>query len=254
MKTRVETRRGWRVVAAAGLGVGLLAYGCGMDGVAVPPMTGPAEMNLTLRLTVNPDVLTADGQSTAMVRAEARGPNGPLSGVDVLFGLADEDGSWADLGTLSVNRRTTDGSGIAEITYFAPQRTDATANQTIQIRARPVLNDANAAYWKYVRLELRSPEPKMFPQNPGNKPPTCSFTFEAPNGLRVGADILMQDTSSDSDGTVVRYMWSFGDDTDPEYFPDVNHAYRAPGNYTVTHKVVDDDGGEGICTKAFPIS
>ncbi|HEX3737350.1 MAG TPA: beta-propeller fold lactonase family protein [Solirubrobacterales bacterium] len=47
--------------------------------------------------------------------------------------------------------------------------------------------------------------------------------------------------STDPDGTVVRYDWSFGDRTSaPDAGPQPTHTYATPGDYTVTLTVTDD--------------
>src|SRR5688572_23501370 len=79
----------------------LAIAGCGMDEVEIPDFDGPSELAESLRLTVSPDVITADGFSTAVIEAEFRGPNGqPLGSRDVFFALADESGRFADIGSL----------------------------------------------------------------------------------------------------------------------------------------------------------
>jgi PKD repeat protein len=156
---------------------------------------------------------------------------------------------FADIGTLTSNRAISGGNGIAQVIYRAPPRTDATGNQTIVVSARPVGNDANGQVYRTVRLELRSAEPKLFPPDPTNNPPTCQFTYEVPDGPFVGRGILLQDTSFDPDpgNTIIRYFWDFGDGHRDDK-PDVVHIYGAPGVYTVTHRVTDNRGADDDCT------
>jgi hypothetical protein len=215
---------------------------------------------VAFKLTINPDILTADGMSTALVQAEVFDKNGqPLAGVDIYFAIAADTvvapggGLFADIGSLTSNRAATDGSGRAQVVYRAPARTDATANQTIVVSARPVGGDANGQVYRTVRLELRSAEPRLFPEVPGNMDPTCSFTRESPDGDFVGNAILFQSTSSDEDGFIVRYQWDFGDGTRDDK-PDVVHIYRTAGAYTVNHKVTDNLGGDDLCSFSFTIS
>jgi len=256
--TRKDSKALWggRLWVAAGVGLLVFYTGCGLDKVEIPDLEGPSELGLSLRLTVTPDVVTADGFSTAFVQAEVHDENGrPLGNRDIFFAIADESGRFADIGTLfdlAGNRLgateaiiRTNGQGLAQLIYRTPPRTDATANQTILVGARPVGTDANGAVYRSVRLELRSAEPRLFPQVPGNVAPTCTFIVEAPDGFRAGRSILFQTTASDIDGTIVRYEWFFGDGTNVDYHPDTNHVFRFPGTYTVTHKCTDDDGGQG---------
>jgi PKD domain-containing protein len=274
MLGRIRTAR-----AAACLGVGLtLAMGgCGLDNVDVPDLDGPSTFGQALSLSVSPDVVTADGFSSALVSAELRDQDGrEVSGKDVFFAIADESGRFADIGTLfDLNGNQlgapeaiirTNSSGVARVVYRTPPRTDATANQSILISARPVGTDFNGAFYRTVRLELRSAEPLSFPQVPScldpaappkpfcNDAPACAFVVEAPDGFRAGRTILFQSTGGDVDGTIIRFEWFFGDGTGPDYFPQTVHVFAFPGSYTVTLKVTDDDGGQKACSTSVTVN
>ncbi len=246
MISRVKKLRNVLPVAATGLAV--LALGCGLKSVDVPPVSGPSELGLSLKLTANPDILYADGTSQASITVEARGPDGQLlAGRDIFFDIADESGSFAAIGSLNTNRVATGSNGAAQVTYTAPARTDITANTFVSVVARPVGNDATGQIYRQVLIELRSAETKLFPPNPNNKPPTCNYAVQAPSGFLSGRDILFQDTSSDPDGVIVRYEWDFGDGSDREDKPDVNHAF-ASGTYDVIHIVTDNNGAQTACS------
>jgi hypothetical protein len=234
-----------RVVGGA-LAALVLAGGCGLDEVDVPiEFDGPSELGLSLTLRAEPDIIVADGFSTVAVRAELRNQNGqPVTGRDIFFQLSDSSGRFADIGSLSETTVRTNGQGFAQTIYRAPARTDATANQTILVTARPIGNDAAGAVYKSVGIELRSAEPRLFPGDPDNEDPNCSFILEAPNGFRTNVAILFQTTASDADGVIVRYEWDFGDGT-REDSPDTAKVYRDPGTYTVIHVCTDNDGGQG---------
>jgi hypothetical protein len=249
----------------------LLMGGCGLDNVEVPDLDGPSTFGQAMQLTVTPDVVTADGFTTAFVQAELRDENGRLvANKDVFFAIADELGRFADIGTLfdlagnqlgapeAIIR--TNGQGLAQLIYRTPPRTDATANQSILISARPVGTNFNGAFYRTVRLELRSAEPHSFPQVPTcgvpgapaspfcNRAPKCQFVVEAPDGFRAGRTILFQDSSFDLEGgTIIRFEWFFGDGTSPVYFPQTAHVFRFPGAYLVNHIVTDDDGAQDAC-------
>lgn len=254
-----------RAAACVALGLTLALAGCGLDDVDVPDLDGPSTFGQALLLTVTPDVITADGFSTAFVQAELRDQNGrTLADRDIFFATADNLGRPADIGLffdLNGNRLgateaiiRTNGSGVAQLIYLAPPRTDATANQSILITARPVGTDFNGAFYRSVRLELRSAEPRIFPQVPpctaqgAPDPPFCNFPpvpgiiVETPDGFKAGVPILFQASCTDVDGVIVRYEWFFGDGTNPVYFPDTNHVFKFPGTYTVSLRCTDDDG------------
>ena len=71
---------------------------------------------------------------------------------------------------------------------------------------------------------------------PENSPPTADFSFTT-SGLTVD----FTDLSSDSDGSVVAWKWSFGDGaSSTDKSP--SHTYAESGTYTVMLTVTDDNG------------
>jgi len=71
----------------------------------------------------------------------------------------------------------------------------------------------------------------------GNTAPTASFTFSC-SGLECSFD---GSASSDPDGTIVGYAWSFGDGGSASG-AQVTHTYGGDGTFNVTLTVTDDDG------------
>lgn len=275
-----------RLAAAAGLGMLLVHASCGLDHVDVPPLTGPAETGVSIQLAANPDVLTADGFSTSLIVATVRGPNGePLTGRAILFAIqSGAGGGFADIGTLYDTSQSTrlraaeatiatNASGVAQAVYQAPARTDATADQSVLVAARPLGTDFSNTLYHTVRIELKSAEPKLFPGPPvaGNNPPVCNFVVEAPIGdatctgagkdstctIKIGAQVLFQDASSDPDtptgDRIVRYEWFFGDGTGVNYDIDQNHVFRSAGSFTVTHRVTDSFGAAAACSATINV-
>jgi hypothetical protein len=252
----------------AGIGLVVAYAGCGFDGVEVPELIGPSEQGTSVSLTASPDVMVADGFSTSLVTATVRDQNGqPAAGRDIFFAISDASGLFADIGSLrslttGVDVGTglqvrTNAQGVAAVIYEAPARTDATANQLVRVSARPLGTDATSALYRTVAIELRSAEARLFPQNPaGNKPPTCGFAVQTTGKgvctgpltctVQINTSVLFQSTSFDSDGTIVRYFWSFGNGKTADH-PDVSTSYSIPGTYLVTHVVTDNNGGQSGC-------
>jgi PKD repeat protein len=85
---------------------------------------------------------------------------------------------------------------------------------------------------------------------PVNQAPTASFTVNQ-TGLQVTVN---GSASSDPDGNIVSYSWNFGDGgTDTGATP-LPHTYAAPGPYTITLTVVDDDGAPGVAQQNINVS
>jgi PKD repeat protein len=235
-------------VAALAVAVGLA--GCGLDEVKIPELSGPSVLGQSLRLTASPDVLVADGFSTSAVQIRLLGPDGqPIGGRAVTLLLADDVGNIASIGTLSADIAITNASGLAQVIYTAPQRTDNTANRSILVAARLIADDANGQTYNTVRIELRSAEPRFFPEVPGNLAPNCDFNVEpGPGGAFPGNQVLFKSLASDDDGYILRYEWDFGDGGTSDK-PDVNHAFGFAGTYSVHHVVTDNVGAQSACSR-----
>ncbi len=235
-------------IAATGV-VALLAMGgCNTKKVTVPGLSGPSELGLSVKSDAFPDILTADGASTSAVQVTVRDQNGqPKAGQAISFAVADDTGTVADIGVLSAYTAVTGPDGTAQVVYTAPYRTDFTANGAVQIVVRPIGSDFNGQVDRYIRIELRSAEGRLFPPLDGNTPPTCSFNIETPFGMKTGQSIIFSTTASDAEGFIVRYFWTFGDDTPPSDKPDEEHHYNAPGHYVVTLTVTDNNGAQSTC-------
>jgi PKD repeat protein len=82
-----------------------------------------------------------------------------------------------------------------------------------------------------------------------NAAPTPSFTATQ-SGLTTALDAS---ASTDSDGTVASYAWSFGDGTTGSGVT-TSHTYATPGTYTVTLTATDDGGATASTTRTVTAS
>src|SRR5207249_3377554 len=71
--------------------------------------------------------------------------------------------------------------------------------------------------------------------SPLNQPPTAAFTFNC-----TGLGCSFSDQSSDPDGSVTSWQWTFGDGTTGSTAQNPSHTYSAGGSYTVTLTVKDN--------------
>jgi len=69
-----------------------------------------------------------------------------------------------------------------------------------------------------------------------NEDPNSAFSSSC-----TGLDCDFTDQSTDSDGTIVSWLWEFGDDTNSTV-QNPSHSYASAGTYTVKLTVTDDGG------------
>jgi len=84
--------------------------------------------------------------------------------------------------------------------------------------------------------------------SPGNQPPVADF-------LAVVSDlsVTLTDLSSDSDGSVVSWSWTFGDGGSSSAQSPV-HTYASAGDYPVTLTVTDNEGAMGSMTQTVSVA
>ncbi|NRD26727.1 PKD domain-containing protein [Frigoribacterium sp. VKM Ac-2836] len=87
------------------------------------------------------------------------------------------------------------------------------------------------------------------PAPPANVAPTASFT-SATTGLAVSTDAS---ASTDPDGTLAGYAWTFGDGGTATGAT-ASHTYAAAGTFTVTLTVTDDKGATGTSTGTVTVA
>lgn len=77
--------------------------------------------------------------------------------------------------------------------------------------------------------------------------PQCSFVVSPSGTVDVGQQVTFADTSTDSDGNVVQFVWDFGDG-ETATGQTVMHSYSSSGTFLVQHSITDDQGLSGNCT------
>ncbi len=84
---------------------------------------------------------------------------------------------------------------------------------------------------------------------PADKPPVASFTVTPGNNTPAGTlQTFDASASSDPDGTVTSFFWTFGDgssSTNSSASKTVTHSYSTAGSFTVTLQVTDNVGLHG---------
>ncbi|WP_198005240.1 CARDB domain-containing protein [Methanothermococcus okinawensis] len=86
-----------------------------------------------------------------------------------------------------------------------------------------------------------------------NNPPVADFSYSIIGDVNDGKDVQFNDNSSDSDGTITKWLWNFGDGTASNN-ENPSHVYHSAGVYNVSLTVWDDDGANNTIQKTLTIT
>jgi len=197
-----------------------------------PSNTYATNGNFTVTLTVTDDQgATSTATTTATIgqgnQAPVADPNGPYEGIintDISFdGAASSDPDGTIASYLWEFGDGTTGSGMSVTHSYT---TPGTYNVTLT-----VTDDAGAIDSAGTTAVIRDTV---------NQPPVANAS--GPYTGTVGVPVAFNGTSSsDVDGSIVRYDWNFGDGTiADDAGPAPTHTYLSDGSFTVTLTVTDD--------------
>lgn len=82
---------------------------------------------------------------------------------------------------------------------------------------------------------------------PDNQPPVARITVSPTSGPAPLTVTVSGSTSSDPDGTITSYAWTFGDGATASGVS-AEHTFAAAGDYAVTLTVTDDDAATRTAT------
>jgi PKD repeat protein len=231
----------------------LTATACTVQETGAPPLTGPSELALRIKLDASPDSILQDGLSQSSIQIEAiNGDGRPARGLplrmDVVF-----DGTIQDFGTLSSKTVVTGDDGRARVTYTAPPRSSQSTDpfNVITIRATPIGTDFRGEIARTVDVRLIPPGVIL----PPNAAPQALFTF-TPSAPDVLTNVVF-DASTSTDEAVMcgvgcTYTWEFGDgSTGTGIF--ASHQYLTPGTFQVRLTVTDARGASASIAQPITI-
>ena len=86
---------------------------------------------------------------------------------------------------------------------------------------------------------------------PGNQPPLAVYEADANSGNVPITINFSSSNSSDSDGSIASILWLFGDGSPAVTTSSASHTYSAPGLYTVTLLVTDNQGAQSLTQESI---
>ncbi|MFC2141191.1 PKD domain-containing protein, partial [Acidobacteriota bacterium] len=200
-----------------------------------PSHTYAAAGTYTVTLTVTDDDSATDSISKPVTVTEP--PNVPPV-ADFTFTTSDLTANFTDASTDS------DGTIVSWLWNFGDGNTSTVQNPSHTYAAAgtytvtlTVTDDDSATDSVSKPVTVTAP----------NIPPTASFTYTI-NGLTV----TFTDTSTDPDGTIVGWLWNFGDGNTSTVQNPI-HTYAMGGTYTVTLTVTDNDGATDSAGATFTL-
>lgn len=91
-------------------------------------------------------------------------------------------------------------------------------------------------------------------ESPVKQPPEAYFTASPSSGQSPLTVQFNASESNDMDGTIVSYVWDFGDRINPGSGEKVSYTYKNFGTYSASLKVTDDSGLTGIYTTKITVT
>ena len=91
------------------------------------------------------------------------------------------------------------------------------------------------------------------PAESANRPPTAVMTMTSSTGVAPLSVIFDGSTSTDPDGSVASWSWSFGDGT-LGTGPATTHVYPTAGTFAVSLTVTDNGGASGTATGSVVVT
>src|SRR5437762_486620 len=190
-----------------------------------PSHTYSAGGSYTVTLTVkdNQNASSSPVSHTVQVNAPNQPPSAAFTFNCTGLGCSFSDQSSDPDGSVT-SWQWTFGDGTTGSTAQNPSHTySAAGSYTVTLTVKDNQNASSSPVSHTVQV------------NAPNQPPSAAFTFNC-----TGLGCSFSDQSSDPDGSVTSWQWTFGDGTTGSTAQNPSHTYSAGGSYTVTLTVKDN--------------
>ncbi len=232
-----------------------------MDGLEIPLADATAQSNVDLDTTLAPGQPVGN-HPTYELYVDLDGPAGDDPAQAILVYWEPEAGEptdlwWSALGPLAeLDSESSEEATLVEISAAYPDATVTSLGFQLlyQPGADVVVHGLTFGCNEFRFGSGSSTDPGGDPgDNPGGDPggdPANQAPIAAVTATNTGATFTFSAAgSTDSDGEVTGFTWSFGDGSAPAAGVQVVHEYATPGTYTVTLTVTDDDGSSTTATR-----
>jgi LPXTG-motif cell wall-anchored protein len=228
-----------------------------MDGLEIPLADATAQSNFDL------DTTLAEGQPVANhptyeLYVDLDGPATEDPAQAILVYWEPEAGEptdlwWSALGPLAeLDSESTEEATLLEVSAAYPDATVTSIGFQLlyQPGADVVVHGMTFGCNEFRFSSGSTTDPGGDPggdpdTDPGNQAPIAAVT-----ATNTGATFTFSAAgSTDTDGEIAGFTWSFGDGSAPAEGAEVEHVYTAAGTYTVTLTVTDDDGASTTATR-----
>ena len=134
-----------------------------------------------------------------------------------------------------------DGDGTFEKETFSPTVAHSYAdNGSYKVRLQVTDDSGATALSNQVTIVVH------------NQPPSASFTF-SPSGPSDADEVSFTDDSTDADGTILSWQWSFGDGA-LSTAKNPHHVFADDGTYEIALIVTDNDGAtSAACARTITV-
>lgn len=229
------------------LAAALVSSACTVSKSEAPPLTGPSELALSVRVTATPDSVSLDGGSQSAVVVEARDVNGaPRPGLpvrlDIFVGQTAQD-----CGQLSARNVVTGSDGRAFSVFTAPAMPLPLPqcqgfSGVVTIAAIPSGNNFDTSQRQSATIRMVPPGVILPPAST----PTPCFTVSPTNPtantqVRFTGGTLISGVCESATSDIISFAWNFGDGGTGSG-QTVTHSFAVANTYNVTLTETNDRG------------
>lgn len=252
--------------ATAAVVAAMALAACTVHQTETPPVSGPSDLALSVRLQAIPDSIGQDGGSQSSIKVFANGPDGkPINGLPIRIDMAVVTSRGLvvqDFGGLSARSIVTGSDGVANVVYTAPPASPSGVTGTcnglpgtcVSIIATPTATNFGTVAPQSVTIRL-VPLGVILPP-PGTPTPCFTFSPAQPGAntpVQFTAGTLVSGVCQPPTPDITTFSWAFGDGGTASG-PQVTHTFGAGNSFSVTLTETNDRGISASTTQTVTVT